>query len=139
MNICDFARPYSMWHGVQQYLAEHPGGTCLDGYAAAGWGNPPGSHWVDIPDVIWTDNYDLTRCYEKGRYGAGSSNVMEISRACTVTGSFTGTGSLHNHAGSYGNTIVGAFSNANRPHTTLFPVDWSSTTTADTPSPYDPA
>jgi hypothetical protein len=126
MDICDSSRPYSCWHGVQAGYS--------DGGGSHGWGNPPGSHWTDIPTANWTDYIALTRCLHKGILTGGKNAVYEIGRHATVLNS---GGGYANHAGSYGNTVSGAFSNANRPHTAIFTVDWSSS--AYTPSPYDPA
>ena len=120
MDICDSARAYSTWQGSKLGYA--------DSGLSIGWGNPPGSHWVDIPTANWSDNFDFTRCYAKG-----GSTVFEMGRNCTVLNC---GGISVGHAGSYGNTQSGSFSNSNRPHTALFPADWVGSYNA---SPYDPA
>ena len=130
MDVCDTARAYSCWQGVEA------GAT--DGGASIGWGNPPGSHWTSIPTKDWTDNLDITRCYFKGSYPTAHSIVYEIGRNSNVVDSFNGSGSFADHAGSYGNTVSGSFSNATRPHTGLFTSDWTGATTSYTASPNDP-
>jgi hypothetical protein len=138
MDICDFSRPYSMWNGVQQYLSQNAGGTCQDGNAAAGWGNPPGSRWTTIPVALWTDNFDVTDCYFKGSYPTGHSVVHEVGRDSTTKNSYNATGGVGGYSGSYGNLVSGSYSNTRRPQTALFPTDWTGATTSYTPSPYDP-
>ena len=139
MDLVDWGRDYSQWHGVQAYLNAHPGGTCTDGNAAAGWGNPPGSQWVNIPDRLWIQQYGMTRCYLKGSTPKAHSVVGEMSAHGTYSNSYCGSGSICSESGKFGNVVSGSFSNANRPHTALFPVDWTGSGTSYTASPYDPA
>jgi hypothetical protein len=137
MDLCDAARSYSMWQGVKSYLAKNPGGTSTDGNAAAGWGNPPGSQWVNIPDRMWLKNWDMTRCYQKGSTPDAHSVVGEITSDCTMLDSFCGTGSVEGYAGSYGNVATGSFPGGH-PRSSIFTVNWSGITTAYTASPFDP-
>ncbi|MFA4964895.1 MAG: discoidin domain-containing protein, partial [Thermoleophilia bacterium] len=130
MDVCDFARPYSLWQAIDAGY--------LDGGAAQGWGNPPGAHWVDIPSAVWTDNFDLTRSYFKGSYPTGHSVVFEVARNADVVDSYIGTNGFGNHPGKYGCTQSGAFSNTKRSRTALFPTDWSGAQISYTPSPFDP-
>ena len=133
INPCDYARVYSTWHGCKEYLSLHPGGTAYtDAIGQSyGWGNPIGTigNWASIPDRCWAKNVSLTRCYSKGgsaRYELGKNCVSANCSGINVS-----------HSGSYGNATSGSFSEANRPHTALFPTDW--TTAGYRPSPYDPA
>ena len=137
MDLCDTARSYSMWQGVKTYLAKNPGGTCTDGNAAAGWGNPPGSQWVNIPDRMWIKGLDMTRCYLKGSTPVAHSVVGEITSDCTMLDSFCGTGSVETYAGSYGNVATRTFPGGH-PASPIFTADWSGITTSYTPSPFDP-
>lgn len=130
MDITDYARPYSMWRGVQAGAS--------DGGASIGWGNPPGSHWVDIPTAMWTDNFSITRSYFKGSYPNPHSIVYEVGRNAEVVDSYSGTGGFGNHSGRYGSTLSGTFSNSKRPATDIFNVDWNGASTSYTPSPFDP-
>lgn len=139
MNPCDYARSYSVWHGN---YSGRPGTltTALSSAAnrETGWGNPPGSHWTDIPDEMWLENFDLMRCYLKGSSPVGRSIVYELCRHAASVDSYCGTGGTGANT-AFGNTLSGSFSNANRPNTALFPTDWSGVTTSYTDSPYDPA
>ena len=137
MDLCDSARSYSMWQGIQDYLAAHLGGTCTDGNKAAGWGNPPGSQWVNIPDRIWLDSWNMTGCYQKGSYPNNHGVVGEVVRNSHMTNSYCGTGQVFNQAGSFGNTATGSFPGGH-PTSPIFTVDWSGAATSYTPSPYDP-
>ena len=60
----------------------------------------------------------------------------------TSTGGFSGTGSVFDMAGEFGNVVSGSYSNAIRPSTAIFPAgsanNWTGTVTSYTPSPYDP-
>lgn len=145
MDLVDFSRQYSMWHGVKTYLAAHPGGTCTDGNAAAGWGNPPGSKWVDIPAGKWIRGWNMTRCYMKGSYPTDHSVVGEVVSRSAFVDSFCGTGRVFNNVAketstgtfSYGNSVTGSFSGGH-PDSPIFTRDWDGTKTSYTPSPYDP-
>ena len=137
MDLCDNARSYSMWHGVKSYLAKNPGGTCTDGNAAAGWGNPPGSQWVAIPDRMWLKQWDMTRCYLKGSTPVAHSVIGEITADCTMLDSSCGTGSVEGYAGSFGNVATGRFPGGH-PTSAIFTARWRGATTSYTPSPFDP-
>ncbi len=130
MDICDFARMYSMWHGVQSGSS--------DGGASIGWGNPPGLQWGRIASGAWNDNVSITRSYFKGSYPTAHSVVFEIGKDSHVVGSCNGTGTFANHAGSYDNSVTGSYSSSKRPSTAIFDAGWSGATTTYTPSPYDP-
>ncbi len=143
MDICDYARSYSIWQGNHTGL---PGTltTALSPSAnsATGWGNPPQGNWTQIPDRMWNVALSMTHCYVKGSYPTPHSVIGELGRDCAFTDCFNGTGSVFNQGGSFGNVVSGSFSNARRPTTALFPAgsayDWTGTATSYTPSPYDP-
>jgi hypothetical protein len=138
MDICDISRQYSMWHGVKTYLAAHPGGTCSDGDAADGYGNPPGAKWTAFPSAVFVENWNMTRCYMKGSYPIAHDVTVECAAKSTFRDCYCGTGSVCNHAGICGNVVSGTFPGGHHPASSLFAVDWSGTTTSYTPSPYDP-
>ena len=143
MDVCDYARSYSIWQGNHSRL---PGAlaTALSASAnlATGWGNPPQQNWTEIPDQMWTTGLTMVNCYSKGSTPNSHSLVGEIGKDCGFTNCFCGTGSAFSQSGSYGNVVTGSFSNADRPVTAIFPAgaayDWTGTTTSYTPSPYDP-
>jgi hypothetical protein len=137
MDLCDAARSYSMWQGVKSYLAQNPGGTSTDGNAAAGWGNPPGSQWVNIPERMWLRHWDMTRCYQKGSTPIAHSVVAEITSDCTMENCYCGTGSVEGYAGKYGNVATDTFPGGH-PTSPIFTTNWSGATTSYTPSPFDP-
>ena len=126
-NPCDYARSYSIWRWND---LNRPGSetTAMSGVssAAAGWGNPPGSHWVDIPAEMWIRNVTTTRCYFKTttRYELGYDSVNLASVGVVPK--------------EYGEDAsdTGTFTNDDRPHTAIFTSDWTS---AYTVSPFDPA
>lgn len=142
-DFCDYARSYSVWKGNHSGL---PGTltTALSAAAntATGWGNPPQAQWTNIPDEMWYTGLSMTRCYHKGSYPTGRSIVGEIVSGGLFTDCYSGTGSVFNYGGSFGNVVRGTFSNADRPVTTIFPAgsthDWAGATTSYTSSPYDP-
>ena len=146
IDLVDFSRQYSMWHGVKAYLAAHPGGTCTDGNAAAGWGNPPGANWVEIPQSVSIAGWDMTGCYEKGSYPAAHSGVVgEIATRSTFSDCYSGSGAVFNQVSrktssgtfSYGNVVSGSFGGGH-PASVVFMVDWSGAATSYTASPFDP-
>jgi len=120
MDVCDYARSYSLT-------------TSFGGVVGS---NPPTATQAGlIPARMWNVGFDMTRCYFKG--SSSSYHVVgEIGKDCTVVD--CGGTSVSMHAGSYGNTLSGAFSNSRRPHTVLFTTDWTGTGTSYTASPYDP-
>lgn len=122
MDVCDYARSYSMT-------------TRFNGSAG---GNPPAAQQAAaIPDRMWTVGLDLTRCYFKGSTPKHSV-VGEIGKNCVVRNSRNATGGFHMNSGSFGDLVTGSFSNATRPHTALFKTSWSGSGTSYTRSPYDP-
>ncbi|HJW74100.1 MAG TPA: glycosyl hydrolase family 28-related protein [Thermoleophilia bacterium] len=131
LNFCDWARLYSMWHGI--FYGGNP--------SYGGWGNPPGSQWVNIPDRMWNRGVQVVRSYNKGgvRYNNG---VSEVHKSARYIDSTMATGKLTNMGGRYGNVVRGSFSNNTRPRTLIFPAggqwDWTGSRTDYTPSPYDP-
>ena len=139
MDVCDYSRSYSVWHGNLAGLPK-TGTTALSAAAntAIGWGNPPQNSWTKIPLADWIDNFDITRTYVKGDSLTAHSVVYELGCNSSVVSSYNGSGSFSNHAGSYGNTMSGSFSNGTRPRTGLFMSDWAGSTTSYTPSPNDP-
>jgi hypothetical protein len=142
MNICDYARIYSTWHGCMAYSAANGGAILTNGGAALGWGNPPSTQWANIPSSMWLQGLTMTNCYFKGSYGKAQGVVAELGKNCAVTNCYCGTGSVFNQGGKFGNVVSGSFSNATRPATAIFPAgsasNWTGTTTSYTPSPYDP-
>jgi hypothetical protein len=141
IDVCDIARPYSMWHGIQAWLAAGKSDSnCIDGNAAAGYGNPPGAKWTTFPSGVFAERWNMTGCYMKGSiaiWGYVGPNQGEIAANGTYSNCFNGTGSVFNHNGICGNVVTGTFSGGH-PAGPIFTIDWSGTATAYTPSPYDP-
>ena len=155
-DFCDYQRTYSMWRGTYDLVHHLNGYTGFtgasqlgvfngaqardDGGSQEGWGNPPGAKYTQIPLADCLDRVALTRVYWKGIAGSARprSVIGEVGRDFTVTGCYCGSGSAFSQAGRCGNVVSGAFSNAARPHTALFPSDWSGSGSAYTRSPNDP-
>jgi hypothetical protein len=122
MDICDYARSYS--------LTNH--------FKGAIGGNPPtAAQAAAIPDKMWTIGFDMTRCYTKGSYPEGHGVVGEIGKDFLMTDSYSGTGSVFNQGGRFGNVITGTFPGGH-PDSPIFTRDWSGSGTSYTPSPFDP-
>jgi hypothetical protein len=123
MDVCDYTRSYSLtnlFHGVIG-------------------GNPPTTtQAAAIPASMWNSDLSMTRCYFKGSYPTAHGVVYEIGRDSQVIDSFNGSGSFGIHAGTFGNSVSGSFSNTRRPRTATLTSDWSGGQTAYTPSPFDP-
>ena len=115
IDACDWARAYSTWMGSDT------GASDLG--AKQGWGNPPGSKWVDIPDAMWLDAVTFTRCYEKG-----GSVIGELGSNCRSVASNFGIW----HSGLFGNETVGKFTGHSP--SPIFAAPWGS---GYTPSPFD--
>jgi hypothetical protein len=128
VNPCDYARSYSIWrwNDLNRPASET---VAMSGAssAAAGWGNPPGSQWPNILTYMWIHDVSFTRCYFK-------TNMRWELGYDAVSLNSTGVGNIKNYGSAASNT--GSFSNATRPETDIFDVDWSG---SYTPSPYDPA
>ena len=142
LDVCDIARAYSMWQGIKAWTAQgHSSADCLDGNAAAGYGNPPGAKWTTFPSGVFVENWDMTDCYMKGEIATWSDSPGqgegEVTANCTISDCFNGTGSFLASNGVCGDTVTGTFSGGH-PASPLFTVDWSGAGTDYTPSPYDP-
>jgi hypothetical protein len=143
MDLCDYARSYSVWQGNHSALpATLTTALTPTANSATGWGNPPKAEWTQIPAAMWNIGLAMSGCYAKGSSPAAHGEIGEIGKDCTFTGCFCGTGAVFNQAGSFGNVVTGSFSNAGRPVTAIFPAgsayDWTGTATSYTPSPFDP-
>ena len=142
LDICDIARQYSMWQGIRQWIADgHASSNCDDGNPAAGYGNPPGARWTTFPGGVFVTGFAMTRCYLKGTLSTGATWGVtgEITSGASYVNCYNGSNpaQIATNVGHCANTASGSFSNANRPHTVLFPVDWSGSGTSYTPSPFD--
>jgi hypothetical protein len=143
MDVCDYARSYSIWQGNHSRL---PGtlATALSASAnlAAGWGNPPQRNWRRIPDQMWTRGLTMVDCYSKGSTPNAHSLVGEIGKDCRFIDCSCGTGLPFSMAGRYGNVVSGSFSGTDHPVSALFPAtfarDWTGGPTSYTLSPFDP-
>ena len=138
MDLCDGMRTYSMWHGIKQWIADGNSATdCLDGYAASGWGNPPGTKWTTISSREELRNFNMTGCYLKGSYPKGHSINGEICAYCNFIDCVNGSGGVFDQGGRYGNVVSGSFPGGH-PVSPIFTSDWTGATTSYTPSPHDP-
>ena len=122
MDICDYARSYSMTTRFGGVVGSNP---------------PTGSQADQIPSVMWNERLAMTRCYHKGSVNDGGV-VAEIGQDCAMTDCYCGSGSVLNQAGSFGNTASGKFPGGH-PASPIFTSDWTGTGTSYTPSPFDPA
>ena len=138
MDLCDWDGNYSAWMGTYDYVHGLNGQKLDDGGVAAGWGDNPGSQWVNIPSKYWVSGLDMTDCYEKGSSPNGHSVVGENASDCVMTDCYCGTGgAITLSPGPYGKQIIGSFPGGH-PQSPIFTVDWSGAGTSYTPSPYDP-
>jgi len=127
MDICDYARSYSLTHLFGGRVGANP---------------PTTSQASVIPDRFWNVALTMTHSYIKGSYPTAHGVVGEIGKDCTFTDDACGTGAVFNQAGSFGNVVSGTFPDGSRPVTPIFPgsaaYDWRGAAQRYTASPYDP-